>query len=136
MYHFATKIRIVAIDPILARRIEDVEVYGIFEGVDLVRDIWRDAEDLAGMNDDAFAGDQKLESTLEDICDLLVVVMVQRDICTLLEKNSGDHDIFTYDKLPSDQRVHWFDFDIVPLHIGGSFQLAFHVCTLLTITIS
>src|SRR5271163_2519370 len=57
---FAAKIRVVTVDPILTRRIEDVEIDGVFECVRFVRDIGRNAQDLTGADHNLFAINEKL----------------------------------------------------------------------------
>ena len=68
-----SRVGIVAVDPILARRIEDVEVHGVFESEGFVRNVGRDAEDLAGVDGDFVAFESKLQCAFEDVGDLFVV---------------------------------------------------------------
>jgi hypothetical protein len=100
------EIGVVSLDPILARRVENVEIDGVFEGVGLVGDVGRDAEDLAGADDEVFAPlvgfEEELERTLEDVADLLVMVMVHGDDGPLLEEDTGKHGSGSDHELASD----------------------------------
>ena len=100
-----SQVGVVAVDPVLARRVEDVEVYGIFEGKGLVRNVGRDAEDFAGMDGDFFTFEGKLQCTFEDVGDLFVMVAVQRDVCAFFEQDTRDHDVSADYELAADQWV-------------------------------
>jgi hypothetical protein len=76
-------IGVVAVDPVLAGWVEDVEVYGVFESVGFVGEVGWDAEDFAGADDDffvaAFVRDEELERAFENVADLFIVMMVHGD---------------------------------------------------------
>jgi hypothetical protein len=107
-----SQVRIVAIDPVLARGIEDVEIDGVFESEGFVRNVGRNAEDFTGVDGDFFAFEGKLQCAFEDVGDLFVVVAVQRDVCTLFEQDAGDHDAGAYYELTAYQWVQGLDFYI------------------------
>src|SRR5215467_3543449 len=60
------------IKPVLAWRVEDVEIDSVFEGPGFVRHVGRDTQDLPCADDDLLAVDGKLKSAFEYVCDLLV----------------------------------------------------------------
>jgi len=72
----APKIRIIPIDPILPRRIEDIQVHRILQRIRLMRNIRGNAQHLTRMNHNALTRDQKLQRALQNVSDLLVVMMV------------------------------------------------------------
>jgi len=75
-----SQVGVVAVDPVLARGIEDVEIDGIFEGEGFVRNVGRNAEDFAGVDGDFFTFQGELQCAFEDVGDLFVVMAVQRDM--------------------------------------------------------
>jgi hypothetical protein len=109
-----SQIGIVAVDPVLAWGIEDVEINGVFEGEGLVRNVGRNAEDFAGMDGDLFAFEGKFQCALEDVGDLLVVVAVKRDVRAFLEQDTRDHDSGADNELTADEGVELFYFNIGP----------------------
>src|SRR6266542_4132528 len=78
------QILVALVDPISARRRENVEVDRVFHGLRLVRHVRRDAKDLSGVHHNFFAIDPKLERPVEDIRQLLVVRAMLRDDTALL----------------------------------------------------
>ncbi len=56
----AAQILVGFVDPVGARRIENVEVHRIFERFGLVRHVRRDAENFSGMHDNLLAIDPEL----------------------------------------------------------------------------
>ena len=76
---FAAEVGVVAGDPVVARRGEDVEVVGVFEGFGHVRDVAGDDEGLSAVDVvhlllGAFFADGETQNTGEDEDDLLVGV--------------------------------------------------------------
>ena len=113
------EVGVVAVDPILTRGIEDVEVDGVFEGEGFVGYVGWDAEDFAGVDDDFFVFEDELQGAFEDVGDLFVVMAVQGDVCALFQQDAGDHNTGAYDELAADERVERFDFDVGPAGEGG-----------------
>ena len=106
----SSQVGVIAVDPILARGIEDVEIDGVFEGEGFVRNVGRDAEDFASVDGDFFAFEGKLQCAFEDVGDLFVVMAVQRDVRAFLEQDAGDHDAGAYYELAAYQWVQGLDF--------------------------
>jgi hypothetical protein len=123
------EVGVVAVDPVLAGWIEEVEVYGVFEGEGFVWEIGRDAEEFAGTEDD-FAGTglvkDETEATGEKDGDLFVGVAVERHVGALGEGDAGDHDVGADDELAAEERGHGLDGDAGPTGVdrrgghGGS----------------
>jgi len=131
----SAEIGVVAVDPVLARRREEVEVDGVFEGEDFVGDVGWDGEDFVGTEDD-FADrgvrvsgvrgfsfrrfvEEELEAAVDGDGDLFVVVAVQGDVCAFLQRDAGDHDVGAYDELAAEEGVHGFDGDVGPVGVDG-----------------
>ena len=102
------------IKPVFAGRVEDVEIDSVFEGPGFVRHVGRDTQDLPCADDDLLAVNGKLKSTFEYVCDLLVVVVMLRDVRTFLELDTGEHDFIANDHLAIDERVELLAVDIFP----------------------
>ena len=125
------EVGVVAIDPVLAGRVEDVEVDGVFERVRFVREIRWDAEDFAGANGDFLVSglglEDELQRALEDVADLFVVVMMQGDDRSLFEQDAGDHDIGPDEELAADEGIELLDRDVVPVGVrelvGGADRI-------------
>ncbi len=73
----AAQIGVVAVDPVLPRRIEDVERHRVFERDDRMRNVWRDGENFAGANCDFLAVDEKIQGAIDHVADLLVKVLMR-----------------------------------------------------------
>ena len=121
------EVGVVAVDPILTRGIEDVEVDGVFEGEGFVGYVGWDAEDFAGVDDDFFVFKDELQSAFEDVGDLFVVMAVQRDVRAFFQQDAGDHNTGAYDELAADEWVERFDFDVGPAGECGFGGLG-HFC--------
>jgi len=74
------------VEPVFAGRGEDVEVESVLEGPCFVRHVGGDAENFAGADHDFLAVDGKFESAFEDVGELFVVMMMQRDVAVFLMK--------------------------------------------------
>ncbi len=108
------QVGVVSVDPVLAGRVEDVEVDGVFEREGFVGDVRRDAEDFAGADGDFAAFEMEFKGAVEDVGDLLVMVAVERDVGAFLEEDAGDHDVGANHELAADEVVHGLDFDVGP----------------------
>ena len=102
------------VDPIGARRGEDVEVDGIFEGLGLVGHMGRDAEDLPGAHGDGLSADDEVKRTFENVGDLLVVVAVHGYDAAFAEEDAGEHHLLANDELAVEQGIQLFEFDVIP----------------------
>jgi hypothetical protein len=80
-----SQIRIIFVDPILARRIENVYVYRVFKRECLMRKIRRDAQDFTSAYDYFSAPNEKSQSAFEYVTDLLIRVMMKRDMRSFFE---------------------------------------------------
>src|SRR5579862_2294501 len=87
LFRFA-QVLISFIAPVGARRIEDVEVNGIFHRLGLVRHVRRNAENLACMHYDFFAVNPKLKRAVENVGQLLVVVAMLGNDASLLQEHT------------------------------------------------
>src|ERR1700680_4554992 len=77
----AAQVSIGARKPILSRRIEYIDVEGVFERHRAMRQVRRDHQHFAGADSEfalAVRAQQKLQCALEDVSDLLVLVRVAR----------------------------------------------------------
>src|SRR5690348_12094954 len=68
------KIAVRLVQPVLARRIKDVEIHGVLYGFGLVWNIGWDAQDFAGTNNDLLAFNPEFQSSFENVRDLFVIV--------------------------------------------------------------
>src|SRR5437899_2882169 len=112
--------------PLLPRRIENVEVYGIFEGPGFVRHGRGDAQDFAGAHHDLFAVDGELQRAFQNVGDLLVVVLMHVHVRALLHQHAGQHDFVAYYHFAVDQRIellafHVFPRDVLRFYRGAHF---------------
>src|SRR5258708_4327738 len=96
------QICVVAIDPILAGRSEDIEIVAVFEGLGTVRHIRRNYHRLSFADDDGLTVDLKFKRAFEDVGDLLVLVTVHRTHGALLEEDARHHGALAPNHLASD----------------------------------
>ena len=71
------QVRVAAVEPVLARRVEDVDVEHVLERLGLVRQVRRDVQHLAGADVDDLGlvvAEPEAERTFEDVGQLLVLV--------------------------------------------------------------
>src|SRR5262249_55548757 len=99
-----TQISVGLVEPVLAWRIEDVYVDGIFHGLSLVRHVRRNAENFARTNDDFLAVNPELQRAFHDVGELLVHMTVFRHDATLLQQDASQHELVSGDHLPVEQR--------------------------------
>lgn len=107
----------------MARRGEEVDVDGVFEGFGGVGKVGGDDEDVSGA-DDGFLGvglvaEEETEGALEDVGDLLVRVRVAGDDGALFEDDAGDHGLGAGDELAGEVGVEGFGGDICPAGEGS-----------------
>jgi hypothetical protein len=117
------EIAIVAGDPVLAGRREDIEVESVFEGFGGVRQVSGDDEEFTGADGFFFERvirtEGETQSALDDEGDLFVMMRVAGDLATLFEHDAGDHGLRPGDELAGEQRVHGFGGNIGPAGVGG-----------------
>ena len=114
------EVTVVFIDPILARRSEDVEVDAVGEGGCGVWEVAGDDEDLTFVDGKGSAVvEVEAESALGDEGNLLVVVGVAGDDAAFGEDDAGEHGFFAGDELTGEERVELLVFDVVPVVEGG-----------------
>src|ERR1035437_843313 len=90
----ATQVRVAAVEPVLARRREDVDVERVLERHRGVRQIRGYVQHLAGGDVDLLrlvVAEAEAQHAFEDVGDLLVVVRVLRDDRALCEIHVRDH---------------------------------------------
>ena len=80
------QIGIVFIDPILARRIEDVQVYRVLERDRLVRHMGRNAQHFPGRDSDFPVVDEEMQCAFKNVRDLLIVMTVQWHLAPFLSR--------------------------------------------------
>ena len=86
-----------------------------------MRHVRGDAENFAGSHDNFFAVDGEFQRAFQDVGDLLVVVMMQRDVRAFFHQHAGEHDFFADDHFAVDQRIEFLAFDAFPWNV-------FHFC--------
>ena len=121
----AAQIGVVAVDPVLPRRIEDVERHRVFERDDRMRNVWRDGENFAGANCDFLAVDEKIQSAFNHVADLLVKVLMDGYARALFEDDAGQHSVDADNILPRDQRIQWLRLNVGPAIVFGFRQVGF-----------
>jgi len=122
------EVGVVFVDPVLARRGEDVEVDGVFESFGGVREIAGDDEDFARVDDvgDAVAQDEA-KGTLEDEGELLVGVGVGGDDAAFGEDDAGEHGLCSGDELAREQGIKLLVFYFAPSVKGGGHGMGLSV---------
>jgi len=109
------------VQPVLAGRIKNVKINGVFQRPGFVRHVRRDAEHFARPDDDFLAVNGELQGSFEDVGDLLVVMMVERDVSAFFHQHPSKHDFLSMEHFPINQRIEVLAFDLIP---GNVFQLA------------
>src|SRR5229473_4607858 len=117
-YTHLPQISVGLIDPVGAGRVEDIEIDGIREGLGPVWHVGRDRQDLAGIHHNHFAVDPEFQRALQHIGNLLVVVAVFGHKASLLEQDSGEHDVLPDNEVAAKQRVQGFDLDRTPRDVA------------------
>jgi hypothetical protein len=110
----ATQVLVSLVDPIGARRIENIQVYRVFERLSFVRHVSGDAENFAGVNHNLSPVDPELQRTVQDVRELLVVVAVLGDHAAFFQQHPRHHNLLTDDELPLQERVQIFERNRVP----------------------
>src|SRR5438876_3111189 len=108
------------VQPVFARRVEDVEVHGIFERPGFVGHHRRDAQHLAGAHHDFLAVDREFQRALQDVRHLFVVVVMQRHVRTLLHQHARQHDFAADHHLAVNERIQFLALHVFP---GDVFRL-------------
>ena len=119
MQLFAAEIGVVAGDPVVAGRGEDVEVVGVFEGLGHVGNVAGDDEGFAAVYVvhlllGAFFTDGEAEDSGEDEDDLLVGVRVPGDDAAFCELNAREHGLFAVDEPAREKRIELLGWDVGP----------------------
>ncbi len=110
----AAQVFVGLLDPVFARRIEDIEIDGVFQGLGLVRHVARDEQDLAGFDNDDLAVDPEFQSAFEDVGDLLVLMAVLGNDAAFFEQDAGEHHIFADHEVTLEERVQILERDGLP----------------------
>ncbi len=79
--------------------------------------VGRDAEDFVGADDDFAAIDGKFQGAFENVGNLLVVMVVQRDVRAFLQQHARQHDFVADHHLAVDERIQLLAFDIFPCNM-------------------
>src|SRR6266404_4728899 len=113
----APQIRVVAVDPVLARRGEDVDVERVLERLCGMREMRRDRQHLAGAHVDhlgSVVAELEAHRAAEHVRDLFVVVRVLRNDRALREIDLRDHHRLAGDERASDRRTELLARQVVP----------------------
>jgi hypothetical protein len=102
------------IDPIGARRIENVEIDRVFERLSFVRHVGGDAENFAGVDNDFLTVDPELQRSVENVSELFVMVAVLGNDATFFKEHARQHNFLADDELPSQQWIQIFERNGVP----------------------
>ena len=102
------------VQPILAGGIEHIQVNRVFKGPSLVRHVGRDAEHFSGFDDELFAIDGKLERTFQNIRNLFIVMVMERNMRAFFHDYTGEHQVLAGQHFASDERVERFALDSIP----------------------
>src|SRR5712692_6187010 len=102
------------VEPVFARRIENVEVHSVFEGPGFVGHVRGDTQDFAGANDDFFAVNGEFQRAFEDVGNLLIVMRMHGHVRTLLEQHARQHDFVADHHFTVDQRIELLAFHVFP----------------------
>src|SRR5256885_7987345 len=110
------------VQPVLARRIEDVQVHGVFERPGLVGHVRGDAQHFAGTHHQLLAVDGKFQRAFENVGDLFVVVVMQRHVRTFFEQHARQHDFIADQHFAADEGIQLFALHVFPRHVLHFFS--------------
>jgi hypothetical protein len=117
------EVGVVAGDPVLAGRGEEIEVDGVFESFGGVGEIAGDDEEFASAHDfvdgRSFFAKREAESADGDVGDLLVRVLVAGNDAAFLELDAREHRLFAVDELAREERVELLGGDVGPAGVEG-----------------
>src|SRR5438445_13258558 len=83
------------VEPVLARRSEDVEIERVFKSPGFVGHVRRDAQNFAGANDNLLGVDGKFQGAFEDVSKRRIDVMMHRYVAVFFAKDADHHDLRT-----------------------------------------
>src|SRR6185437_11839931 len=101
------QVRVRFVQPVLARRVEDIDVERILERLRLVRYVGRDVQHLAGADEHFLRfvlADPELEHSFEDIRELLVLVRMLWHDAAFLQVDVRQHHPVAGDQTPIELR--------------------------------
>src|SRR5437016_12465920 len=110
------------VQPVFARRIEDVQVHGVFERPGLVGHVRRDAQHFAGAHHRLLAIAGKVQRAFENGADLLVVVVMQRHVRAFFEQHARQHDFVAHQHFAADEGIQLFALHVFPRHVLHFFS--------------
>src|SRR3954467_3464159 len=106
----AAQVGIVLTDPILAWRIEDIEIYGVLDRFSFVRHVGGDAEYFTGMHNDFLTIDPELQGAFQNVRGLLVLPAGLRHGAPLLQQIWGKHEVLAGKHRNMFSRILFFSF--------------------------
>jgi len=80
------QVNISLVEPVLARRIEDIKVHGILHRLSLMWHVGRNTQDLTGAHKDLFAVDPELQRAFQNVSELFVDVAMFGNNTSLFSK--------------------------------------------------
>src|SRR5436853_3747959 len=110
----ASKISVVALEPVFANGAEDVEIERVFQSHGAVRHVGRDAQHLALAHHHLLALEFELQRPFENVRELLALMMVLRHHRSLGEENLRHHGLIAGDDLARDGLAENLFFHLVP----------------------
>lgn len=110
----AAEVLVGFVDPVFARRIEDVEIDRVHQRFGFMRHVGRNGQDFARTHDDFFSVDPELERAIKNVGDLLVVMAVLGNDASFFQQNASQHDVLADDEMAPQKRIEVFDFDRAP----------------------
>src|SRR6516165_3140229 len=111
------KILVGLVYPVPARRIENVQIYGILQRFSLVGHVGRNAEHLARVHHYFLVVNPELQRAFQDVGDLLVYVTVQRDNAALFQQYAGHHQVLPHHKLTIEKWIEFLQLNILPANV-------------------
>lgn len=114
-----SKIIVGFVEPVVARWIEHVEIERVFESPGFMRHIRRDTKNFAGADDDFLAIDGEFQRAFEDVGELFIVMVVERDMTAFLEEDPRQHDLLAVNHFAVDVRVEMLALDVFPGDVFG-----------------
>ena len=113
-----------AIDPIGARRAEDIQVESIFQSLRAVRNVRRNDQHFSGADQNFFSFNDEFQYAFQDVRDLLIFMAMHGHNAALPQNQSCEHAFFAGDELPIDQWIQMFHGHVLQsdvLEFGGVF---------------
>src|SRR5215831_6374996 len=111
------KVVVGLIQPVFAWRIKYIKVNRVLKGPSFMRHVGRDAEYFARPYDDFLAVYGKLQRAFKNVRNLLIVMMMERDVRSLFHQDASEHEFLANEHFAINQGIQFFAFNSVPRNV-------------------